>query len=207
MCQHVHARHVGSGLTQTTTTGVTHTCIGGVTHTTSEVLTAREKADAPFRRELLPHAAPWAYAFDNIFVVVCEKTGRQCHHRYGVLFETVGLAALDAGKMDVVEVVTAVTSAHAIFFESRAIIHLMEQFVLGEETEGAENAGTVGFRHPTLDIGQGECLRAMLHGAEHEQADCCGADAVLLQSFFFVHFIFSLEVLWAKIRFLAETAK
>ena len=91
--------------------------------------------------------------------------------------------------MDVIEMVATFASAHAIFAYSRAVINLMQQVVLGEKTQGTENAGAIHVWQPRFGIGKRKSLGAMLHGSIYKYANGSRTYAVMLQCFFCVHYL------------------
>ena len=58
------------------------------------------------------------YPFHHILVVVRQKSIRQSHHRYSLVFNAIRSSAFGAGEMYVVEVVATFASAHAVFANS-----------------------------------------------------------------------------------------
>ena len=56
-----------------------------------------------------------ACAFDDVFHLVSLETFGEGDEGNGVVFKAIGLAALGAGEMDVIEVVVTFTAADAVF--------------------------------------------------------------------------------------------
>lgn len=102
-----------------------------------------------------------------------------------MILEAEGATTMAAGEVNVVEVMIVVaTTTDAILLLASAIVDLMEQVMLGEETEGTEDATTIHVRHPDLHVEQGEGLVTIAGLTPYQVADGGGLDAVFYQMCF-----------------------
>jgi len=99
-----------------------------------------------------------AYAFDDVFYLVGEEALGEVDDGDGVVGEAVGLTAFGAGEVDVVDVVVVFTAAEAVFLHSCAVVDLVEEMVVGKETQAAKDGGAIHVGKCILDVGEGECL-------------------------------------------------
>ena len=92
---------------------------------------------------------------------------------------------MTTGEVYVVEVMVVVaTTTDAILLLAGAIVDLVEQMMLGKETQGAEDAATIHVRHPYLHVEQGERLVTIAGLTPNKIADGSGFHAVLYQMCF-----------------------
>lgn len=100
-----------------------------------------------------------AYSLDYILCIFHDEAFGKIHYGYVIVFQTIGLATLSAGEVDMIDVLVVSTAAHAIFLETRPVVYLMKKMMLYEKTQGTEYAGTVHRWHERLHVIQGEGLR------------------------------------------------
>lgn len=113
-----------------------------------------------------------AYALDDIVHLFHPETVGHGDSRNGLAFQAIGLVAMGTGDMHVGIMVRSIAAvAKAILLGTAAVINLVEQAVVQEKGQGAEQGGFVYRIQFVLQVGQGESIVQLLHGAPHEQAD------------------------------------
>lgn len=84
-----------------------------------------------------------AYTLYYIFGILCNETFGHIYYRDEIVLEAIGLSTVETGEMNMIEMLTILTSAYAILMYACAVIYDMKEHVLGKQAKGTKNRGTV----------------------------------------------------------------
>ena len=122
-----------------------------------------------------------ANALYDIFGFLHTEPLWQVNKWDGVVLKAVGLAALEASEVDVIEVVLFIlAAAHTVLLLPCAIIDVVQQMMLHKEAQCTKDAGAVHVRHSLLHVGQRECLFLLGTLLPHQNPDRRGLHAMFL---------------------------
>lgn len=88
----------------------------------------------------------------NIFHISHCKTRRKRDDRYLTVGDAIGATTTSACEMHMIDMMIAVAMTHTVFAYPRAVINIVEQMTLREETKRAENARPIEIGHQFLYI-------------------------------------------------------
>ena len=135
----------------------------------------------PFPLSAAFFCALGADALDHVVDRFGLESVGQCYCGDGDILKAEGLVADLAVKMYVAVVIDfAVSVAEFVSDPFATVVYLMQQMVIAEQGQGAENAGLVNGVNGVLELGHSDGTMAVSQRLEYQQAVRCGLDAVLV---------------------------